>query len=183
STAKSNTDAKADIECDVLVLGAGPGGYSAAFRAADLGLKVVLVERYPTLGGVCLNVGCIPSKALLHNVAVLDEARELAKNGISFGEPDIDLSKLRTYKDGVIGKLTTGLAGMAKARKVQVLQGKGTFLDSYHLQVEAESGKQVVKFGAAIIAAGSESVKLPFLPKDERIVDSTGALELKFIPE
>lgn len=183
STAKSNTDAKADIACDVLVLGAGPGGYSAAFRAADLGLKVVLVERYPTLGGVCLNVGCIPSKALLHNVAVLDEARELAKNGISFGEPDIDLSKLRTYKDGVIGKLTTGLAGMAKARKVQVLQGKGTFLDSYHLQVEAESGKQVVKFGAAIIAAGSESVKLPFLPKDERIVDSTGALELKFIPE
>ena len=174
---------QADLQCDVLVLGAGPGGYSAAFRAADLGLKVVLVERYPTLGGVCLNVGCIPSKALLHNVAVLDEARELARNGISFGEPSIDLDKLRTYKDGVIGKLTGGLAGMAKARKVEVVQGKGSFLDASHLQVEGESGRRVVKFGSAIIAAGSESVKLPFLPQDDRIVDSTGALKLPFIPE
>src|SRR5690606_36979822 len=151
--------------------------------AADLGLRVVLVERYPTLGGVCLNVGCIPSKALLHSVAVLDEARALAAHGISFGEPSIDLDKLRGYKDGVIGKLTTGLAGMAKARKVEVVQGKGAFVDPYHLQVEAESGKRVVKFRSSIIAAGSESVKLPFLPQDERIVDSTGALQLKSIPE
>ncbi|HLV28815.1 MAG TPA: dihydrolipoyl dehydrogenase [Burkholderiaceae bacterium] len=174
---------QADIQCDVLVLGAGPGGYSAAFRAADLGLKVVLVERYPTLGGVCLNVGCIPSKALLHNAAVLDEARQLAAHGISFGEPTIDLDKLRAYKDGVVGKLTGGLAGMAKARKVEVVHGKGQFLDPYHLQVESESGNRVVKFGSAIIAAGSESVKLPFLPQDDRIVDSTGALKLASIPE
>ena len=174
---------QADLQCDVLVLGAGPGGYSAAFRAADLGLKVVLVERYPTLGGVCLNVGCIPSKALLHSVAVLDEARSLAAHGISFGEPSIDLDKLRGYKDSVVGKLTGGLAGMAKARKVEVVQGKGRFLDPYHLQVEGDSGARVVKFSSAIIAAGSESVKLPFLPQDERIVDSTGALQLKSIPE
>ena len=183
ASAASSYAGQVDVECDVLVLGAGPGGYSAAFRAADLGLRVVLVERYPTLGGVCLNVGCIPSKALLHSVAVLDEARALAAHGISFGEPSIDLDKLRGYKDGVIGKLTTGLAGMAKARKVEVVQGKGAFVDPYHLQVEAESGKRVVKFRSAIIAAGSESVKLPFLPQDERIVDSTGALQLKSIPE
>lgn len=174
---------QADLQCDVLVLGAGPGGYSAAFRAADLGLKVVLVERYPTLGGVCLNVGCIPSKALLHNVAVLDEARKLAKHGISFGEPQIDLDKLRAYKDGVVRKLTGGLAGMAKARKVEVVQGKGRFLDPHHLQVDTDGGPRVVKFASAIIAAGSESVKLPFLPQDDRIVDSTGALQLKKIPE
>jgi len=181
--AASSYSGQADVQCDVLVLGAGPGGYSAAFRAADLGLKVVLVERYPTLGGVCLNVGCIPSKALLHTVAVLDEARSLADHGISFGEPSIDLEKLRAYKDGVIGKLTGGLAGMARARKVEVVQGKGSFLDLHHLQVEAESGKRVIKFASAIIAAGSESVKLPFLPQDERIVDSTGALQLKSVPE
>ncbi|HLU77981.1 MAG TPA: dihydrolipoyl dehydrogenase [Burkholderiaceae bacterium] len=181
--AASRYDGQADLECDVLVLGAGPGGYSAAFRAADLGLKVVLVERYSTLGGVCLNVGCIPSKALLHSVSVLDEARAMADHGIAFGEPTIDLDKLRAYKDGVIGKLTNGLAGMAKARKVQVVQGQGKFVDAFHLQVEGESGRQVVKFRSAIIAAGSESVKLPFLPKDERIVDSTGALKLKAIPE
>lgn len=181
--AASRYSGQADLECEVLVLGAGPGGYSAAFRAADLGLNVVLVERYPTLGGVCLNVGCIPSKALLHSVSVLDEARSLAAHGISFGEPSIDLDKLREYKDGVIGKLTNGLAGMAKARKVEVVQGKGAFLDAHHLQVEGESGSRVVKFGSAIIAAGSESVKLPFLPQDERIVDSTGALQLKSIPE
>jgi len=179
----SSYSGQADLQCDVLVLGAGPGGYSAAFRAADLGLKVVLVERYPTLGGVCLNVGCIPSKALLHSVAVLDEARGLAEHGISFGEPTIDLDKLRAYKDGVIGKLTGGLAGMAKARKVEVAQGRGAFLDPHHLQVEGDSGKRVVKFASAIIAAGSESVKLPFLPDDERIVDSTGALKLKSVPE
>lgn len=179
----SSYSGQADLECDVLVLGAGPGGYSAAFRAADLGLKVVLVERYPTLGGVCLNVGCIPSKALLHSVSVLDEARAMAAHGISFGEPTIDLDKLRGYKDGVIAKLTNGLAGMAKARKVEVVQGKGNFVDPYHLEVETDSGKRVVKFRSAIIAAGSESVKLPFLPQDDRIVDSTGALKLKSIPE
>lgn len=183
AVAADSYSGQADVECDVLVLGAGPGGYSAAFRAADLGLKVVLVERYPTLGGVCLNVGCIPSKALLHSVAVLDEARALANHGISFGEPSIDLDALRSYKDGVISKLTNGLAGMAKARKVEVVEGKGRFVDSHHLQVEAESGTRVVKFSSAIIAAGSESVKLPFLPQDDRIVDSTGALKLKAIPE
>ncbi len=183
AAAASSYSGQADLDCDVLVLGAGPGGYSAAFRAADMGLKVVLVERYSTLGGVCLNVGCIPSKALLHSASILDEARALAKQGISFGEPSIDLDKLRQHKDGVIGKLTNGLAGMAKARKVEVVQGKGSFLDPHHLQVEGESGSRVVKFGSAIIAAGSESVKLPFLPQDERIVDSTGALKLKAIPE
>ena len=182
-TAASSYSGKSDAQCDVLVLGAGPGGYSAAFRAADLGLKVVLVERYPTLGGVCLNVGCIPSKALLHSAAILDEARKLAEQGIVFGEPKVDLEKLRTHKAGVVGKLTGGLAGMAKARKVEVIQGQGRFLDAQHLEVEGESGKRVVKFGSAIIAAGSESIKLPFLPQDDRVVDSTGALALPFIPE
>ncbi|MFN4236162.1 MAG: dihydrolipoyl dehydrogenase [Vogesella sp.] len=180
----------ADIECDVLVLGAGPGGYSAAFRAADLGLKVVLVERYATLGGVCLNVGCIPSKALLHNAAVIDEVKHLAANGIKFAAPEIDIDMLRGYKEKVIGKLTGGLAGMAKARKVQVVRGVGQFLDPYHLQVETTEGsgqdktgaKQVIKFKNAIIAAGSRVVNLPFIPQDPRIVDSTGALELKTVP-
>ncbi|SAI39176.1 dihydrolipoamide dehydrogenase [Bordetella ansorpii] len=174
----------ADIECDVLVLGAGPGGYSAAFRAADLGLSTVLVERYATLGGVCLNVGCIPSKALLHNAAILDEARALADHGISFGEPQIDLDKLRGYKDSVVAKLTSGLAGMAKARKVTVVTGVGEFADPHHLTVKAEDGKtQTIRFKNAIIAAGSQSVKLPFLPQDDRIVDSTGALLLRGIPK
>ena len=181
----------ADIECDVLVLGAGPGGYSAAFRAADLGLSVVLVERYSTLGGVCLNVGCIPSKALLHNAAVIDEVKHLAANGIKFAEPEIDIDMLRGYKEKVIGKLTGGLAGMAKARKVQVVRGVGQFLDPHHLQVETTDGqgqdktgaKQVVKFKNAIIAAGSRVVNLPFIPQDPRIVDSTGALELKSVPK
>ncbi|MDQ8031390.1 MAG: dihydrolipoyl dehydrogenase, partial [Bordetella sp.] len=174
----------ADIECDMLVLGAGPGGYSAAFRAADLGLSTVLVERYATLGGVCLNVGCIPSKALLHNAAVIDEARALAAHGISFGEPKIDLDKLRGYKDSVVAKLTGGLAGMAKARKVTVVTGVGEFADPYHLTVKAADGKsQTIRFKQAIIAAGSQSVKLPFLPDDERIVDSTGALKLREIPK
>ncbi|MHA3902619.1 dihydrolipoyl dehydrogenase [Castellaniella sp. WN] len=174
----------ADGEYDVLVLGAGPGGYSAAFRAADLGLKVVLVERYATLGGVCLNVGCIPSKALLHTVGVLEEARTLAAHGIAFGEPAIDLDKLRGYKDSVVGKLTGGLAGMAKARKVTVIQGVGTFADPHHLTVaKADGGQATVKFASAIIAAGSQSVKLPFLPDDPRIVDSTGALALKSVPK
>lgn len=173
----------ADIECDVVVLGAGPGGYSAAFRAADLGLKTVLVERYATLGGVCLNVGCIPSKALLHTVGVAEAAQQLATHGISFGKPSIDLDALRAFKDGVVGKLTSGLAGMAKARKVTVLTGNGQFADPHHMVVETESGKKTVKFGSAIIAAGSQSVKLPFLPQDPRIVDSTGALALRSIPE
>jgi dihydrolipoamide dehydrogenase len=172
--------AAADLECDVLVLGAGPGGYSAAFRAADLGMKTVLVERYPTLGGVCLNVGCIPSKALLHTAAVMDGARALASHGISFGEPKVDLAKLRAFKDKVVGKLTGGLAGMAKARKVTVVQGVGTFLDRNRLQVD---GKTTIRFTSAIIAAGSQAAKLPFLPEDPRIVDSTGALELKSLPK
>jgi dihydrolipoamide dehydrogenase len=174
----------ADITCDMMVLGAGPGGYSAAFRAADLGMNTVLVERYPTLGGVCLNVGCIPSKALLHVAAVMDEAKTFAAHGVSFGEPQVDLDKLRGWKSQVVNKLTTGLAGMAKARKVQVVNGVGKFLDAYHLEVTAEDGaKKVIGFQKAIIAAGSEAVKLPFLPEDERIVTSTGALKLKFRPK
>ncbi|KVU51253.1 dihydrolipoamide dehydrogenase [Burkholderia ubonensis] len=173
----------ADIECDMLVLGAGPGGYSAAFRAADLGMKTVLVERYSTLGGVCLNVGCIPSKALLHTALVIDEAEALASHGISFGKPEIDLDKLRDFKSGVVKKLTTGLVGMAKARKVEVVTGVGAFVDPYHMEVQGDGGKKVVKFKQAIIAAGSESVKLPFLPDDPRIVDSTGALELRQQPK
>jgi dihydrolipoamide dehydrogenase len=173
-----------DAECDVLVLGAGPGGYSAAFRAADLGLSVVLVERYETLGGVCLNVGCIPSKALLHTAAVAEEAQALASHGVSFGAPAFDLDKLRSYKDGVVGKLTGGLAGMAKARKVKVLTGLGQFVDPHHVTVQASNGAtQTVQFKSAIIAAGSQSVKLPFMPNDYRVVDSTGALQLAGIPK
>ncbi|MBC7940191.1 MAG: FAD-dependent oxidoreductase, partial [Chitinophagaceae bacterium] len=174
-----------DFECDMLVLGAGPGGYSAAFRAADLGLKTVLVERYATLGGVCLNVGCIPSKALLHVAGVMDEVKHFDSLGISFSEPKVDLAKLRAHKEKVIGKLTGGLAAMAKMRKVTVIHGTGEFLDPHHLGVtKADGGKQVISFKNAIIAAGSEAVKLPFLPKDDpRIVTSTGALELRQRPE
>lgn len=181
----------ADIECDLLVLGAGPGGYSAAFRAADLGLKTVIVERYGKLGGVCLNVGCIPSKALLHVANVMDEAKHMADLGISFGEPTVDINKLRGHKDQVVGRLTGGLAGMAKARKVQTVRGNGRFLDPFHLEVTETQGdgkdetstKQVIKFQRCIIAAGSQSVKLPFLPEDPRIVDSTGALDLASVPK
>ncbi|WP_396333277.1 dihydrolipoyl dehydrogenase [Burkholderia anthina] len=173
----------ADIECDMLVLGAGPGGYSAAFRAADLGMKSVLVERYSTLGGVCLNVGCIPSKALLHTALVIDEAAALASHGITFGAPQVDLDKLRDFKGGVVKKLTTGLAGMAKARKVEVVTGVGAFVDPFHMEVQGENGKKVVKFKQAIIAAGSQAVKLPFMPEDPRVVDSTGALELRQLPK
>jgi dihydrolipoamide dehydrogenase len=172
----------ADIECDVVVLGAGPGGYSAAFRAADLGLKTVLVERYPALGGVCLNVGCIPSKALLHTAAIVDAAKGLAAHGISFGEPKLDLARLRAFKDKVVGKLTGGLASMARMRKVTVLTGVGGFSDSHSLVVDTKDGKKSVRFASAIIAAGSQAAKLPFLPEDPRIVDSTGALELKSVP-
>ncbi|AOR66122.1 dihydrolipoyl dehydrogenase [Burkholderia stabilis] len=172
-----------DVECDMLVLGAGPGGYSAAFRAADLGMKTVLVERYSTLGGVCLNVGCIPSKALLHTALVIDEAAALASHGISFGKPQVDLDKLRDFKGSVVKKLTTGLAGMAKARKVEVVTGVGAFVDPYHMEVQGENGKKVVRFKQAIIAAGSQAVKLPFMPEDPRVVDSTGALELRQLPK
>jgi dihydrolipoamide dehydrogenase len=175
----------ADIECDMLVLGAGPGGYSAAFRSADLGMKTVLVERFPTLGGVCLNVGCIPSKALLHVAAVMDEARHFDAYGITFGAPRIDLDKLRAHKQKVVGKLTGGLAAMAKMRKVTVVTGSGEFADPNHLKVAMADGKtQTIRFKNAIIAAGSEAVKLPFLPKDDpRIVTSTGALELRQNPK
>ncbi|MBJ2156734.1 biotin/lipoyl-containing protein, partial [Variovorax sp. IB41] len=178
---------KVDVECDVIVLGAGPGGYSAAFRAADLGLKVVLIERYATLGGVCLNVGCIPSKALLHVASVMDEVKHFADLGVSFAAPTVDRAKLLGHKNKVVGKLTGGLTAMAKMRKVTVLRGVGNFIDPYHLEVEETSGtswdttgkKQTVKFRNAIIAAGSQSVSLPFMPKgDPRIVDSTGALEM-----
>ena len=175
---------KADIECDMLVLGAGPGGYSAAFRSADLGMNTVLVEKYATLGGVCLNVGCIPSKALLHVAAVIDETAAMAAHGISFGKPEIDIDKLRAYKDKVIKKMTTGLSGMAKARKVNVVQGVGQSLSPNHLEVTAADGaKKTVQFKQAIIAAGSAVVKLPFVPEDPRIVDSTGALELRQVPK
>ncbi|KVF68757.1 dihydrolipoyl dehydrogenase [Burkholderia vietnamiensis] len=172
-----------DIECDMLVLGAGPGGYSAAFRAADLGMKTVLVERYSTLGGVCLNVGCIPSKALLHTALVVEEAAALASHGITFGKPQVDLDKLRDFKGGVVKKLTTGLAGMAKARKVEVVTGIGAFVDPFHMEVQGDNGKKIVKFKQAIIAAGSQAVKLPFMPEDPRVVDSTGALELRQLPK
>ena len=173
-----------DVECEVMVLGAGPGGYSAAFRAADLGMNVVLVEKYATLGGVCLNVGCIPSKALLHVAHIMDETAHMADLGVSFAKPDVDIDKLRAYKDGVIKKMTGGLNFMAKARKVNVVQGVGQFLSPNHLEVTALDGsKKVVKFAKAIIAAGSAVVKLPFVPEDPRIVDSTGALELRQVPK
>lgn len=184
SSAPRRFSGTADITCDMLVLGAGPGGYSAAFRAADLGMNTVLVERFATLGGVCLNVGCIPSKALLHVAAVMDEVKQLGAHGVSFGEPTVDLDKLRDYKSQVIGKLTGGLAGMAKARKVQVVQGVGRFVDAFHLEVQSpDGGKTVIGFQKAIIAAGSEAVRLPFMPQDDRVVTSTGALQLKFTPK
>jgi dihydrolipoamide dehydrogenase len=182
---------KVNHECEVLVLGAGPGGYSAAFRSADLGMSTILIERYSTLGGVCLNVGCIPSKALLHTTAVMDEVKTMSQHGISYGAPKIEIDQLRGYKNSVIAKLTGGLAGMAKARKVTVVRGLGRFLDANHVEVELTKGdgqdltgqKEVIRFQKAIIAAGSQPVKLPFLPEDPRIVDSTGALLLKSIPK
>jgi dihydrolipoamide dehydrogenase len=191
ASAATAAPAAADIECDVLVLGAGPGGYSAAFRAADLGLKVALVERYATLGGVCLNVGCIPSKALLHVAAVMDEASHFAALGVDYGTPRIDLDKLRAHKSKVVGKLTGGLSVMAKMRKVTVVRGSGTFVGPNHLEVDATEGdgqarsgaKKMVCFASAIIAAGSAAVRLPFMPDDPRIVDSTGALALPSVPK
>lgn len=183
-----------DAIYDVVVLGGGPGGYSAAFAAADEGLKVAIIEQYATLGGVCLNVGCIPSKALLHTAAVIDEVRHLAANGIKYPEPEIDLDQLRSYKDKVIGKLTGGLAGMAKARKVDIIQGKGEFVGANHIEVsltksdgyehaEASGETKTIEFKNAIIAVGSRVLNLPFVPEDSRIVDSTGALALKEVPE
>ena len=182
---------KADMEAAMLVLGAGPGGYSAAFRSADLGMKTVLVERYATLGGVCLNVGCIPSKALLHVAAVIEEAGHAAAAGVTFAPPRVDIDVLRKHKEKVVGKLTTGLAGMAKARKVEVVRGYGHFLDAHHIEVEEiegtaqakTGGKKVIRFEQCVIAAGSAAVHLPFIPRDPRIVDSTGALELRQVPE
>jgi dihydrolipoamide dehydrogenase len=173
----------ADLHAEVLVLGAGPGGYTAAFRAADLGKKVVLVERYPTLGGVCLNVGCIPSKALLHAARVIADAEEMGHFGVSFGEPRTDLDKLRGWKASVVGKLTKGLAGLAKARKVTVVEGNAQFASPHTLEVQGKDGRKVVSFDHCIIAAGSQSAKLPGLPYDDpRLMDSTGALELKDVP-
>jgi len=173
----------ADVTCEVLVLGSGPGGYSAAFRAADLGLATVLIERYPALGGVCLNVGCIPSKSLLHTAAIMEEARAMAAHGVTFGEPSIDMDKLREFKNKVVGKLSSGIAGMAKMRKVTVLTGVGSFVGPNHMSVETKDGRKIVAFKNAIVAAGSQSAKLPFLPEDPRIVDSTGALELRSKPK
>lgn len=171
------------IQTEVVVLGSGPGGYTAAFRAADLGKKTILVERYAELGGVCLNVGCIPSKALLHAARVMDEAAHLSVAGIQFGTPKIELSGLRSWKNKVIARLTSGLKGLSKQRKVQVVQGEGRFADPHTLVVKTEQGEQRIRFENAIIAAGSRPVVLPFLPSDPRIVDSTGALELPFVPK
>ena len=180
-----------DLDCDLLVLGSGPGGYSAAFRAADLGLKVMLVERYAQLGGVCLNVGCIPSKALLHVAGVIDEVSHMGALGVDFGAPMINIDKLRGHKEKVVAKLTAGLAAMAKMRKVTVLRGYGAFVDPHHVQVEETTGSaqqktgktQTIAFKQCIIAAGSQAVRLPFMPEDPRVVDSTGALALKEVPK
>ncbi len=191
ATAAARYAGKVDLECEMLVLGAGPGGYSAAFRAADLGMKTALVERYATLGGVCLNVGCIPSKALLHVAAVMEEAQHMDELGVSFAAPKLDIDKLRAHKAKVVGKLTGGLSGMAKARKIDVVRGYGHFLDAQHLEVETTTGSaqdktgttQVIRFQKCIIAAGSAALHLPFIPRDPRIVDSTGALELRSVPK
>jgi dihydrolipoamide dehydrogenase len=180
-----------DLECDLLVLGGGPGGYSAAFRAADLGMNAIIVERYAALGGVCLNVGCIPSKALLHVAAVMDEVAHFADLGVAYAKPAVDAPKLLAHKNKVVGKLTGGLGAMARMRKVTVVRGYGAFADPHHVIVEETSGSgqdktgktQTIRFKQCIIAAGSQAVHLPFLPDDPRIVDSTGALELRQLPQ
>ncbi|WP_115719966.1 dihydrolipoyl dehydrogenase [Gallaecimonas mangrovi] len=172
-----------EIKAQLVVLGSGPAGYSAAFRAADLGLETVIIERYSTLGGVCLNVGCIPSKALLHVAKVIDEASTMESHGVSFSKPEVDLDKLRAHKDKVIGQLTGGLGGMAKMRKVKVVNGYGKFTGPNSIEVEGDDGKTVVNFDQAIIAAGSRPISLPFIPEDDRIWDSTGALQLRFVPK
>jgi dihydrolipoamide dehydrogenase len=183
STAPS-ASAPSETDCDVVVIGAGPGGYSAAFRAADLGLRTILIERYADLGGVCLNVGCIPSKALLHAAKVIDEAAEFADHGISFGEPTIDLKKLEAWKSSVVGKLTGGLVGLAKQRKVEVVTGAATFVDDYHLSVKTEQGERTIAFANAIIAAGSRPIAPPGFDLDHpRVMDSTDALKLEEIPK
>jgi dihydrolipoamide dehydrogenase len=182
--AAPKSDIKADIHAEVVVLGAGPGGYTAAFRAADLGKNVVLIERYPSLGGVCLNVGCIPSKALLHMAKVITEADEAAHAGITFGKPKIEIDKLRAWKDGVLGKLTKGLSGLAKQRKVQVITGRGEFASANTIRVETAEGTKTVAFDSCIIAAGSSVAKIPGFPyEDPRIIDSTGALKLATVPK
>ena len=191
NTSASSYSGAVDMDCDLLVLGGGPGGYSAAFRAADLGLKVVIVERYAELGGVCLNVGCIPSKALLHVAAVMDEVSHLSSVGVDFGKPKVNIDMLRGHKEKVIAKLTGGLAAMAKMRKVTVVRGYGVFVGSHHVAVEETTGKaqdktgssKVVGFKNCIIAAGSQAVHLPFMPDDPRVVDSTGALQLAKVPK
>ncbi len=173
-----------EISCDVVVLGAGPGGYTAAFRSADLGLNTVLIEKHPTLGGVCLNVGCIPSKALLHVAKVINEADEMSHHGVSFGKPALDIDKIRDFKSGVVGKLTKGLDGLAKQRKVQKVQGLARFTSPYTIEVDTAEGKKTVRFKNAIIAAGSHSFKVPGFPFDDpRVIDSTGALALESVPE
>ena len=182
--AHASSGRKADVECRLVVIGAGPGGYTAAFRAADLGLDTVLVERYAQLGGVCLNVGCIPSKALLHAAAVIDEAAHASDYGVDFGAPKIALDKLRAFKDKVVGQLTKGLATMAKQRKVRVVTGSARFVSSNELEIEGEGGTQLLRFGQCIIAAGSQAMKLPGFPWDDpRVMDSTDALELAEIPK
>ena len=191
NSSASSYSGAVDMDCDLLVLGGGPGGYSAAFRAADLGLKVVIVERYAELGGVCLNVGCIPSKALLHVAAVMDEVSHLSSVGVDFGKPKVNIDMLRGHKEKVIAKLTGGLAAMAKMRKVTVVRGYGVFVGSHHVAVEETTGKaqdktgssKVVGFKNCIIAAGSQAVHLPFMPDDPRVVDSTGALQLAKVPK
>ena len=180
----SPSTAKGDLHAEVLVIGAGPGGYSAAFRAADLGKKVVLVDKGPTLGGVCLNVGCIPSKALLHAAKVIDETKEMSDHGVSFAAPSVDIDKLRGWKDGIIKKLTGGLSGLAKQRKVTVVTGVAKFASPKSVQVQTSDGGKTISFDQAIIACGSEPVTLPFIPHDDpRVIDLTGALELNGLPK
>src|SRR3990167_11171130 len=178
---KDRGTVKMSMQTEVVVLGAGPGGYSAAFRAADLGKKVILIEEREALGGVCLNVGCIPSKALLHAAKVIDEAADMSPHGIQFSAPTIDVKKLREWKNGVVNKLTGGLKMLAKQRRVEVVTGVGQFVSDHEIEVTQNGKKEVVQFEQAIIAAGSRPVQLPFLPEDERIIDSTGALELNAV--
>ena len=182
AAAASRPTIKADLQAELLVLGSGPGGYTAAFRAADLGIQTVLVERYPALGGVCLNVGCIPSKALLHAARVISDSKEAQVFGIDFGDPKIDIDTLRGWKDKVLGQLTNGLKGLAKQRKVEVVHGAGEFLSPHELKVATASGDKIIAFEQAIIAVGSQAITLPDFPDDPRIINSTGALELQNIP-